>query len=75
MPTRRPRGCVAPRRIQSTRSCVGGQTGRPSPQRFASIRWFARENASSMLALCTLIVGAWAAPSPPKAERQRVNPS
>jgi hypothetical protein len=38
MPSVAPRGCAAPRRIQSTRSRVGGQSGRPSPQRLASMR-------------------------------------
>ena len=32
------RGSAAPRRIQSTRSRVGGHTGRPSPHWLASIR-------------------------------------
>ena len=75
VPSFRPRGGAAPPRIQSTRARVGGQSGRPSPQRLASIRWFARAKASSTLALSTRIIGASPASPPPKAERHRVRPS
>src|SRR5262249_28669678 len=56
-PSSRRRGCAEPRRIQSTRSRVGGQAGRPSLQRLASITSFARANASSTLDACTRIIG------------------
>ncbi len=38
VPSFRPRASAVPRRIQSTRSRVGGQRGRPSPHRLANIR-------------------------------------
>ena len=75
VPRRRRRGCAVPPRIQSTRCRVGGQSGSPSPQRLASIRLFARANASSTLAPSTRIIGASPAPSAAKAERHAVRPS
>src|SRR5262249_56847578 len=74
-PSSRRRGCAEPRRIQSTRSCVGGQTGRPPLQRLASIMSFARANASSTLDACTRIIGGSLAASPAKAGRHFVSPS
>ena len=47
-----------------TRSRVGGQSGRPSPQRLASITALARANASSTLDAWTRIIGGSLAPLP-----------
>jgi hypothetical protein len=57
-PSTRSRAPAEPRRIQSTRSGVGGQRGRPSPQRLVSMRWFARAIASSNVRPSTVISGA-----------------